>query len=133
MPELKLAANMRCLREIYDYTQEYVGSQSNSARQTYSNYERGEVLPPLSAVIALSELYHVSVDQLLFGDFSRVHTADDIIREHAAITPENSLIRLDGPSAKMVMDYKKFPAEGQREVRDFVRFKKHLYSREVQS
>ena len=111
MPELKLAANMRCLREIYDYTQEYVGSQINSARQTYSNYERGEVLPPLSAV----------------------HTADDIIREHAAITPENSLIRLDGPSAKMVMDYKKFPAEGQREVRDFVRFKKHLYSREVQS
>ena len=34
MPELKLAANMRCLREIYDYTQEYVGSQINSARQT---------------------------------------------------------------------------------------------------
>lgn len=133
MPENKLAANMRCLRDIYNYTQEYVSKHINSARQTYSNYERGEAIPTLPVLIALSELYHVTTDQLLFGDFSKVQTTDDIIREHAAITPENSLIRLDGPSAKMVMDYKRFPTEIQKEIREFVRFKKYLLSREAQS
>lgn len=132
MPEIKLAANMRCLREIYGYTQEYVSKQISSARQTYSNYEREEATPALPVLIALSELYHVTTDQLLFGDFSKIQTTDDIIREHAAVTPESSLIRLDGPSAKMLMDYKRFPVEIQREIREFVRFKKYLLSRENQ-
>lgn len=132
MPELKLAANMHRLRKIHKYTQEYVSEQINSARQTYSNYERNEAVPTLPVLIALSELYQVTTDQLLFGDFSNIQTADDIIREHAAVTPSHSLIPLDGPSAKMVMDYKRFPAETQRETREFVRFKKYLLSKESQ-
>ncbi len=132
MPELKLAANMYRLRKIFDYTQEEVSEKINSARQTYSNYERNEALPTLPVLIALSELYQVTTDQLLFGDFSKIMTADDIIREHAAITPSHSLISLDGPSAKMLMDYKRFPAETQKETREFVRFKKYLLSKESQ-
>ena len=47
-----------------------------------------------------------------------------------APAPDNSLIRLSGADAKMLMDYKGFPVDAQREVREFVRFKKYLLSRE---
>lgn len=130
MPEIKLAANMRCLREIYDYSQEDVSRLIHVARQTYSNYERGKGLPDTPTLLYLSEVYHLTIDQLLFGDFSKVHTRDNLIREHAAITPEGSLIRLNGSEARMVMDYKSFPSKEQKEVREFVRFKKYLLTKE---
>ena len=38
MSELKLAVNMRILREVYGYSQEDVSSLLHIARQTYSNY-----------------------------------------------------------------------------------------------
>lgn len=133
MSEIKLAANMRSLRKLYNYSQDYVSSQIHVARQTYSNYECGKRIPDTPMLIYLSELYQVTIDQLLFGDFSEVHTTDGVIRDHAAITPENSLIRLNGSDAKMVMDYKNMPPEVQKEIREFVRFKKYLLSRESQT
>lgn len=74
--------------------------------------------------------YQISVDQLLFGDFSGIHSTEDVIREHTAITQDDSLIRLNGADAKMLMDYKSFPSREQKEVREFVRFKKYLFTRE---
>ena len=47
-----------------------------------------------------------------------------------AITQDDSLIRLNGADAKMLMDYKSFPSREQKEVREFVRFKKYLFTRE---
>lgn len=130
MPEIKLAANMRSLRDVYGYSQDYVSSRIHVARQTYSNYERGKKLPDIPTLLSLAELYQVTLDQLLFGDFSGVHSSDDVIREHMAMAPDDSLIRLNGADAKMLMDYKSFPSREQKEVREFVRFKKYLFTRE---
>lgn len=132
MSELKLAVNMRTLREVYGYSQEDISSQLHIARQTYSNYERGKRIPDILTIVKLAELYGITVDQLLFGDFTGVHTTEDVIREHSAITPEDSRIRLNGPEARMLMDYKSLPRETQREIREFVRFKKQLLSKEPQ-
>ena len=130
MPEIKLAVNMHSLRDVYGYSQDYVSSQIHVARQTYSNYERGKKLPDIPTLLYLAELYQISVDQLLFGDFSGIHSTEDVIREHTAITQDDSLIRLNGAGAKMLMDYKSFPSREQKEVREFVRFKKYLFTRE---
>ena len=130
MPEIKLAVNMHSLRDVYGYSQDYVSSQIHVARQTYSNYERGKKLPDIPTLLYLAELYQISVDQLLFGDFSGIRSTEDVIREHTAITQDDSLIRLNGADAKMLMDYKSFPSREQKEVREFVRFKKYLYTRE---
>ena len=133
MPEIKLSANMRSLREIYGYSQDYVSRQIHVARQTYSNYERGKKLPDIPTLLYLAELYQLTADQLLFADFTGVSSTEDVIREHAAVTPDNSLIRLNGDDAKMLMDYKSFPSKEQKEVREFVRFKKYLFTRESHS
>ncbi len=130
MPEIKLAVNMHSLRDVYGYSQDYVSSQIHVARQTYSNYERGKKLPDIPTLLYLAELYQISVDQLLFGDFSGIRSTEDVIREHTAITQDDSLIRLNGADAKMLMDYKSFPSREQKEVREFVRFKKYLFTRE---
>lgn len=130
MPEIKLAVNMHSLRDVYGYSQDYVSSQIHVARQTYSNYERGKKLPDIPTLLYLAELYQISVDQLLFGDFSGIRSTEDVIREHTAITQDDSLIRLNGADAKMLMDYKSFPSREQKEVREYVRFKKYLFTRE---
>ena len=121
---------MYSLRDVYGYSQDYVSSQIHVARQTYSNYERGKKLPDIPTLLYLAELYQISVDQLLFGDFSGIHSTEGVIREHTAITQDDSLIRLYGADAKMLMDYKNFPSREQKEVREFVRFKKYLFTRE---
>ena len=130
MPEIKLAVNMHSLRDVYGYSQDYVSSQIHVARQTYSNYERGKKLPDIPTLLYLAELYQISVDQLLFGDFSGIRSTEDVIREHTASNQDDSLIRLNGADAKMLMDYKSFPSREQKEVREFVRFKKYLFTRE---
>lgn len=121
---------MHSLRDVYGYSQDYVSIQIHVARQTYSNYERGKKLPDIPTLLYLAELYQISVDQLLFGDFSGIRSTEDVIREHTAITQDDSLIRLNGADAKMLMDYKSFPSREQKEVREFVRFKKYLFTRE---
>ena len=130
MSELKLAINMRELRTANKYSQQYVSDYIHIARQTYSLYETGKRIPDTEIVCKLAELYQVSVDALLYADFSGNQVADAAPTEHSAILPGNSAIRLTGADAKMVMDYKSFPLDAQREVREFVRFKKHLLSRD---
>jgi len=130
MSELKLAVNMRELRTANKYSQQYVSDFIHIARQTYSLYERGHRIPDTETVCSLAELYQVSVDALLFADFSGNQIADAAPAEHHAILPDNSAVRLTGADAKMIMDYKSFPVEIQREVREFVRFKKRLLSKD---
>ena len=130
MSELKLAINMRELRTANNYSQQHVSDAIHIARQTYSLYESGKRTPDTDTVCNLADLYQVSVDALLFADFSGNQIADAMPVEHNAMLPNNSAIRLTGADAKMLMDYKSFPVEVQREIREFVRFKKHLLSKD---
>ena len=81
MSELKLAVNMRILREVYGYSQDDVSSLLHIARQTCSNYERGRRIPDVLTIVKIAALYGITVDQLLFGDFTGVHDTEDIIRD----------------------------------------------------
>lgn len=133
MPELRLAKNIRILRDLYGYSQEQVSSQIHIARQTYSIYENGKRVPELTALRRLAEFYHVSIDYLLYADLSQPDVPDGMLRDHGAVAPDGSVIRINGSDAKMLTDYKSFPAEVQREVREFVRFKKYLIAKEKES
>ena len=131
MSESELAANMRTLREAYGYSQKYVSSQIHVARQTYSIYENGRRMPDADTLCNLAALYHISLDYLLYGDLSRSSASENFVREHSALTPDNSLIRLNGAEAKMLMDYKSLPPDTQKEIREYVRFKKYLLAKET--
>lgn len=49
-------------------TQEKAAEKINVSRQTISNWENGKSYPDIISVIALSDLYSVSLDELLKGD-----------------------------------------------------------------
>ena len=56
---------IRKLRKEAGYTQEDVSRKLNIQRQTYCNYENGTRMPPLEIIIALADLYKLSVDALV--------------------------------------------------------------------
>lgn len=128
MSDLNLVKNMRELRTFNRYSQQYVSDQILIARQTYSLYETGKRLPDLKTVCSLAQLYHVSVDALLYLDLTESQLADATPDRHSAILPDSSLIRLNGADARMLTNYKELPADTQRECREFVLFKKKLFS-----
>ena len=127
-----LADNLRSLREARNYSQKYISEQLHIARQTYTVYESGNRVPDISLICKLADIYDVSLDQLVLTDLS-AHSdiiADGADSRHYAAIPNKSLIPLSGANAKAVMDFLNFPEDTQFEIREYIRFKKHLLSKE---
>ncbi|NBK93751.1 XRE family transcriptional regulator [bacterium 1XD21-13] len=126
MRDLKLVDNMRELRIINGYSQQFVSNYIHIARQTYSLYETGRRLPDMKTVCDLADLYHISIDLLLYTDLSvdMEQISDAPASEYMAVTPENNAIPLNGTDARMLTNYKSLPPETQQEVREYVLFKK---------
>ncbi len=65
MSEKPLEKYLKELRKSYNYSQEYVASQLNITRQTYSHYETGRITPPVDSLYNLSRLYKVPLNSFL--------------------------------------------------------------------
>lgn len=103
--------NIRTLRKKANYTQEDVSRMLNIQRQTYCNYENAIRTPPIEIVVALANLYQVTVDYLVCGNNS------------SSPQPSSSL----KPEEKQLLDeFASLTNIKQREVLDFIQFKKHL-------
>ena len=60
-----LPQKLKELRKAHGYTQDYIASVCDVARQTYSHYETGKRTPSSETLFKLAGLYNVSVDDLL--------------------------------------------------------------------
>ena len=80
----------------------------------------------MKTVCDLADLYHISIDLLLYTDLSvdMEQISDAPASEYMAVTPENNAIPLNGTDARMLTNYKSLPPETQQEVREYVLFKK---------
>lgn len=68
----KLTKRIRELRENNHLTQRQLAAHLGLRQQTYSRYERGELIPSLRVMAALADLYDTSVDFLVgLTDVSR--------------------------------------------------------------
>lgn len=56
---------IRDLREDKDLTQADVGKKINVPQRTYAYYESGQRMVPPQVLLALADLYQVSVDYIL--------------------------------------------------------------------
>lgn len=52
------------LREINNYTQEYVGRVLNIGQRTYADYELGKIRISVDSMIKLAELYDVDMNYI---------------------------------------------------------------------
>ncbi len=57
--------NLKLLRKQYGFTQETVAEKLGVSRQAVAKWERGECLPDIENVIALADMYEVTVDALV--------------------------------------------------------------------
>ena len=108
-----LSENLRKLRINAGYTQDKVSQLLNIQRAAYCNYENGTRTPPIETIIALAELYHVSVDYLIRG---------------LDTCPCTGVF-----SRKILMETNSLPAVHQQEVLNFILFRKLLLSNQLPS
>lgn len=114
MKQSILLHNMRELRNTFNYTQADVSQLLNIQRQTYCNYENASRNPPLEIIIALADLYHVSVDYLVRG----IPTPP----------PDASSASLSATEKKVLNDFSTMNERNQKEVMNFIQFKKQYPS-----
>lgn len=87
---MMIADKIRNARMERDYTQEQVAEHLLVSRQTISNWENGKSLPDIISIIRMSELYGVSIDELLKGDKVLM---EKIERDAMAVKSEKKIIK----------------------------------------
>ena len=65
---MEIGKKLKDARMKSGYTQESVAEKVNVSRQTISNWENEKSYPDIISVIELSNLYSISLDELLKGD-----------------------------------------------------------------
>ena len=65
LSENLLGKRLKELRNVYNYSQDYVAEVMEKTRPTYSHYETGRRKPSTETLYKLSGLYNISVDDLL--------------------------------------------------------------------
>jgi transcriptional regulator with XRE-family HTH domain len=77
-----LSSNIRFLRKRKRFTQSVLAESLGIKRSNVNNYENGTAIPPVQVLVALSDLFHISVDTLL-----RINLSS--LRESQLYTIEN--------------------------------------------
>ena len=68
---MKFAANLQTLRKTHgNLSQEALADKMNVSRQTVSKWESGAAYPEVEKLIALCDVFHCTLDQLLREDLS---------------------------------------------------------------
>ena len=65
---INVGQKLQIARNKQGLTQEQIAQQHQVSRQTISNWENNKSYPDIVSLITLSELYQISLDQLLKGD-----------------------------------------------------------------
>lgn len=62
---MPFSTNLRELRINQRYTQDELSKKLNLSRTAISNYEKGIIQPSIETIIKISEIFNVSLDDLL--------------------------------------------------------------------
>ena len=79
---MELGIRIKELRNVQGINQDELANKLFVSRQTVSNWENGKSYPDIQSVLLLSEIFDVSVDNLLKGDIEKM--------ERYTIVPELS-------------------------------------------
>lgn len=57
--------NLKLFRKQHGYTQEQIAEKLGVSRQAVAKWERGDCLPDIENVIALADIYEITIDSLV--------------------------------------------------------------------
>lgn len=69
---MNIGYKIKNAREENKLTQSQAAESLMVSRQTISNWENGKSLPDILSIIRMSELYRISLDELLKGDIAMI-------------------------------------------------------------
>lgn len=69
---MDIATKLKDKRKQLGFTQEEISNQLRVSRQTISNWETGKSVPDIYNLIALSDLYSLTLDELIKEDIKMV-------------------------------------------------------------
>ena len=69
---MELGIRIKELRNVQGINQDELANKLFVSRQTVSNWENGKSYPDIQSVLLLSEIFDVSVDNLLKGDIEKM-------------------------------------------------------------
>lgn len=87
---MRIADKIKSARIQKEYTQEQSAENLIVSRQTISNWETGKSLPDIVSIIRMSDLYDVSLDELLKGDKVLM---EKIEKDAMAVKAEKKIIK----------------------------------------
>ena len=87
---MRIADQIKSARIQKEYTQEQSAENLMISRQTISNWENGKSLPDIVSIIRMSDLYDVSLDELLKGDKVLM---EKIEKDAMAVKAEKKIIK----------------------------------------
>ena len=96
----KMGAFLQALRKEQGLTQEQLGEKLHISSKTISRWETGTYMPPVEMLLALSELYGVSMNELVAG---------------ARLTPEELPAKAEENLAAVMKDNAAFQLEERRD------------------
>lgn len=79
-----LSTNIKFLRKRRRLTQNDLAEALNINRSSINNYENGTTIPPVSTLIDLSDLFHLSMDTLLRINLSNFRESQMYVIEHGS-------------------------------------------------
>ena len=87
---MRIADKIKNARIQKGYTQEQAAENLSVSRQTISNWENGKSLPDIISIIKMSELYELSLDEMMKGDKALLKKVE---RDVGAVKAEKKLIK----------------------------------------
>lgn len=87
---MMIADKIKDARTKKEYTQEQVAESLGVSRQTISNWENGKSLPDIISIIKMSELYDISLDELVKGDATLLNKIE---KDMKAVTAEKKVTK----------------------------------------
>lgn len=95
MDMTKMGAFLQSLRKEHNLTQEQLGETLHISSKTISRWETGTYMPPVEMLLALSELYGVSMNELVAGERLTPEELPAKAEENlAAVMKENATFQL---------------------------------------
>lgn len=84
---------IRKLRELRNYTQEYMAERLKIGQNTYSRYERGEIEPKVSHLRTIAEVLDVPIEEILRPDpivvnISQTENANGVVHQQNNVPTE---------------------------------------------
>lgn len=74
---MRIGDQLQKQRKLHDMSQNELADKLNISRQSISKWENGATLPSFSNVLAISDLFGVSLDELIRGDEELMNKFED--------------------------------------------------------